>query len=68
MKQRGPGELLGLRQSGIADIPLEILTNIKFLETIQIAAKWLLEKYPNLDHLEYLKKHPNVQLFHLYLQ
>ena len=57
MKQRGPGELLGLRQSGIADIPLEILTNIKFLETIQIAAKWLLEKYPNLDHLEYLKKH-----------
>lgn len=57
MKQRGPGELLGLRQSGIADIPLEILTNIKFLETIQIAAKWLLDKYPNLEHLDYLKKH-----------
>lgn len=57
MKQRGPGELLGLRQSGIADVPIEILTNIKFLETIQIAAKWLLDKYPNLDHLDYLKKH-----------
>lgn len=57
MKQRGPGELLGLRQSGIADIPIEILTNIKFLETVQVAAKWLLEKYPNLDHLDYLKKH-----------
>lgn len=57
MKQRGPGELLGLKQSGIADIPIEILTNIKFLETIQIAAKRLLDKYPNLDHLDYLKKH-----------
>jgi hypothetical protein len=35
-------------QSGESDIPLEILSDLKFLEKIQDAAKWILEKYPNL--------------------
>lgn len=57
LQYRWPGELLGTRQSGIADIPLSMITNIKFLETIQKAAKRLLEKYPNLDGIPELKKH-----------
>lgn len=49
LQNRGAGEMLGIRQSGESDIPMEILTNIKFIELVQQAAIELLETYPNLE-------------------
>ena len=36
-------------QSGISDIPIEILTDMTFLEKVQKGAHWLLSQYPNLE-------------------
>jgi len=57
LQNRGAGEILGTMQSWESDIPLEILSDLKFLEKIQEGAKWLLEKYPNLEWLPGLKKY-----------
>jgi len=57
LQNRGAGEILGTMQSGESDIPLEIISDLKFLEKIQEWAKWLLEKYPKLDWLPGLKKY-----------
>ena len=57
LQNRGAGEILGTMQSWESDIPLEILSDLKFLEKIQEGAKWLLEKYPNLDWLPGLQKY-----------
>ncbi len=46
MELRWTGEILGVRQSGDTDIPLSILTDTKFLQKIQEAAAWLLDKEP----------------------
>ena len=57
LQHRGAGEILGTMQSGESDIPLEILSDLKFLEKIQEWAKRLLEKYPKLEWLPGLKKY-----------
>lgn len=57
LQNRGAGEILGTMQSWESDIPLEILSDLRFLEDIQEAAKWLLEKYPKLEGLSGLKKY-----------
>ncbi len=57
LQNRGAGEILWTMQSWESDIPLEILSDLKFLERIQEGAKWLLEKYPNLEWLPGLKKY-----------
>ena len=57
LQNRGAGEILGTMQSWESDIPLEILSDLKFLEKIQEGAKWLLEKYPKLEWLHELKKY-----------
>jgi len=57
LQNRGAGEILGTMQSGESDIPLEILSDLKFLEDIQEWAKRLLEKYPKLEWLPGLKKY-----------
>ncbi len=57
LQNRGAWEILWTMQSGESDIPLEILSDLKFLEKIQEGAKWLLEKYPNLEWLPGLKKY-----------
>jgi hypothetical protein len=51
--------MLGIRQSGESDIPLEILTNIKFIELVQQATIELLQQYPNLQGLDLLQKELN---------
>lgn len=57
LKLRGAGEILGVRQSGETDIPLSILTDASFLETVQQAAQQLLDDHPQTakrilqDHL-----------------
>ena len=57
LQNRGAGEILWTMQSWESDIPLEILSDLKFLEKIQEGAKWLLEKYPRLEWLPGLKKY-----------
>ena len=48
LQYRWPGEFLGVRQSGETDIPLEILTDTKLIETVQTAAKDLLDNDPDI--------------------
>lgn len=57
LQNRGAGQILGTMQSWESDIPLEILSDLKFLEDIQEWAKRLLEKYPKLEWLPGLKKY-----------
>ena len=57
LQNRGAGEILGTMQSWESDIPLQILSDLKFLEKIQEAAIRLLERYPNLEGLPGLKKY-----------
>lgn len=59
LEMRWSWEILWFKQSWETDIPMEILSNIKFLEKIQEASKQLLEKYPNLDGLDTLKNEIN---------
>ena len=35
LQYRGAGEILGTRQSGETDLPMEILTNLKFIEKVK---------------------------------
>ncbi|MFA7284926.1 MAG: helicase-related protein, partial [Candidatus Absconditabacterales bacterium] len=54
MQLRGTGEIMGYRQSGESDVPIEVLTDVKMVEKVQMAAKWLLEHYPGLKGLRLL--------------
>lgn len=56
LEHRWAWEILGIRQSWETDIPIHILSNIKFIEQVQQAAQRLLQKYPNLEELPILKK------------
>ena len=55
LQARGAWEILWTMQSGEADIPLEVLSDIRFIETVREWAEWLLENYPNLEWLGWLK-------------
>ena len=59
LKNRGSGEILGTTQSWQSDIPIEILSDLKFLEKVQDWAKWILKHYPNLDELPALQNFLN---------
>ena len=48
LQYRGPGEFLWVRQAGESDIPLEILTDTKLLEQVQVATKDLLQDNPDV--------------------
>lgn len=45
LEYRWPGEILGTQQSGISDIPIEILSDTTFIEKAQEASKRLLANY-----------------------
>lgn len=55
LKNRWPWEILWTMQSWQTDIPIEILSDLKFIEKVQEGAKWLLEHYPKLKWLDKLK-------------
>lgn len=57
LQNRGAWEILWTMQSGETDIPLAILTDIKFIEKVKEWAEWLLENYPWLEWLDLLKKY-----------
>lgn len=52
LKLRGPGDFLGKRQSGIPDLAMSALSDIKLIEKTRNAAQKILDKDQNL------KKHP----------
>ena len=55
LQNRWSWEILWTMQSGMSDIPIDVLSDMKFLETVQEWAKWLLERYPNLEGLPSLQ-------------
>lgn len=55
LELRGSGHILGTRQSWESDIPIEILTDTKFIESIQLTASKLLDKDPLLNTTPILK-------------
>ncbi|NTV40739.1 MAG: ATP-dependent DNA helicase RecG [Candidatus Moranbacteria bacterium] len=56
LKLRGPGEFLGLRQSGLPDIAMEHLGNVKLIEISRQKALMLLKDSPVLSKYPLLKK------------
>ncbi len=54
MQLRGTGEIMGYRQSGESDVPVEVLTDVRLVEKVQTAAKRLLDHYPGLKWLKLL--------------
>jgi ATP-dependent DNA helicase RecG len=48
LEQRGPGDFLGTRQSGMADLRLASLTDIRLIEKAREAAEKLLAEDPDL--------------------
>jgi ATP-dependent DNA helicase RecG len=55
MQLRGTGEIMGYRQSGESDVPVEVLMDVTLIEKVQSAAHWLLEHYPGLRGLKLLE-------------
>jgi ATP-dependent DNA helicase RecG len=49
LDQRGPGEFLGTRQSGFAELQLAQLTDIRLIEKARQAAKLLFDRDPELS-------------------
>ena len=56
LQNRWSWEILGTMQSGESDIPLEVMSDLRFLEKVQEGAMWLLKKYPHLEGLPWLQK------------
>jgi ATP-dependent DNA helicase RecG len=54
LQLRGAGEILGMRQSGETDLPVELLLDMEFLSRVRSAWEWLLETYPHLESLDLL--------------
>lgn len=53
---RGPGEFLGTRQSGIADIAMQHMHNVKLIAIAQKHAEKIIHENPNLTMYPLLKK------------
>ncbi len=56
LKIRGGGELSGGKQSGLTDLGMEAIQNLKLVEAARNEAKKLLEKDPELKQHKFLKE------------
>ena len=56
LKQRGPGELSGLKQWGVSDIAMEAIKNIKMVEAARNEAREIIEQNEDIDHLPLTQK------------
>jgi len=56
LKIRGPGEVYGIRQSGIPDLAMASLGNIQLVEQTRKQANYLLDKDPDLNNYPLLDK------------
>ncbi|MDD5463653.1 MAG: ATP-dependent DNA helicase RecG [Candidatus Moranbacteria bacterium] len=59
LKLRGPGEFLGTRQSGLPDIAMEHLSNVKLIEIAHDYAEQTLQDSPDLKDYPLLQKELN---------
>ena len=53
---RGPGEFFGTRQSGLPDIAMQNVTNVKLIEISQSYAEKILKESPDIKKYPLLKK------------
>jgi len=53
LEMRGPGEFLGTRQSGMPDLKMASLADLRLLERVREAAQRLLEEDPGLERPEH---------------
>ena len=53
LRQRGPGEFLGTRQSGYTNLRLASITDIQLIEKAQVYARQVLENDPSLSAPEH---------------
>ena len=60
MKLRWAWEIMWFRQSGQSDIPIEILSDIKFVSKVQQAAQELIDIYPKLQELPAFREDINL--------
>lgn len=56
LKLRGPGEFMGTRQSGLPDIAMEHITNVKLIEIAHDYAEQILQDSPDLNEYPLLQK------------
>ncbi len=56
LKQRGAGELAGMRQWGISDVGMEAIKNLKMVEAARAEATRLVELDPGLNKFPLLKE------------
>ncbi|MCX6765729.1 MAG: ATP-dependent DNA helicase RecG [Candidatus Moranbacteria bacterium] len=56
LELRGPGEFFGTRQSGLPDIAMENLANVRLIQIAREEAQELLKSDPPLKNYPYLKK------------
>ncbi|TSC74799.1 MAG: ATP-dependent DNA helicase RecG [Parcubacteria group bacterium Gr01-1014_44] len=55
LKQRGPGEFTGQKQSGMPDLAMASLTNLELIKKARLEAKLLLKENPSLSSYPLLK-------------
>lgn len=53
LEQRGPGQFLGTRQSGFAELQLASLTDVSLIEKARYHARRLFEDDPELDQAKH---------------
>jgi ATP-dependent DNA helicase RecG len=52
LEQRGPGQFLGTRQSGFAELHMANLSDVRLIEKARTQAQALFDQYPELDQPE----------------
>ena len=57
LELRGPGEFLGTRQSGLPDIAMENIANVKLVQIAREEAENLLKSDPDLKTYPLLREH-----------
>ena len=56
MRLRGPGEVYGVRQSGLPDLKMANVMNGVLLDRVRKAAEQLLEEDPDLEQYQGLRR------------
>lgn len=57
MMERGPGHFAGVKQSGISDLAMEALKNIRLVEAAKKEASAILEQDPNLNQNSIIREY-----------
>ncbi len=63
LEMRGPGEFLGTRQSGLPDLQVAQLADVRLLETARREAETILDADPDLARSEHIPLRDRLRLF-----